>query len=45
LPLYELGVAACERLVSRIRGKVDRVADVLPTHLVLRESTSIVRTR
>ena len=45
LPLYELGVAACERLVSRIRGKVDRISDVLPTHLVLRESTSIVRTR
>ena len=45
LPLYELGVTACERLVARIRGKVDHIAEVLPTHLVLRESTSIVRTR
>ncbi|MGC9261348.1 MAG: LacI family DNA-binding transcriptional regulator [Phycisphaerae bacterium] len=45
LPLYELGVLACERLISRIRGKVDRIAEVLPTYLVLRESTSIVRTR
>lgn len=45
LPLYELGVLACERLISRIRGKVERISEVLPTYLVLRESTSIVRTR
>ncbi|WP_432799166.1 LacI family DNA-binding transcriptional regulator [Poriferisphaera sp. WC338] len=41
LPLYELGVMACERLVERIRGKADRAAAALPTHLVLRESTSM----
>lgn len=43
LPLYELGVLACERLIEKVRGKVERVADVLPTHLVLRESTSMAR--
>lgn len=40
-PLYELGVLAAERLIELIRGKATRVADTLPTHLVLRESTSI----
>ncbi len=29
LPLYEAGALACERLIERIRGKVDRVAEVL----------------
>jgi LacI family transcriptional regulator len=43
LPLYEAGALACERLVERIRGKVDRVAEVLPTHLVVRESTAMAR--
>ena len=43
LPLYELGVTACERLIEKIRGKVERVAEILPTHLVLRESTTMVR--
>ena len=43
LPLYELGVLACERLIEKVRGKVERVAEVLPTHLVLRESTSMAR--
>jgi LacI family transcriptional regulator len=41
LPLYEVGTLACERLIERIRGKTDRVADVLPTHLVVRESTGM----
>jgi LacI family transcriptional regulator len=41
LPLYELGVLACERLIERIRGKVEQIHEVLPTHLVLRESTGI----
>lgn len=40
-PLYDLGVLAAERLIEMVRGKQDRVADVLPTRLVLRESTSI----
>ena len=43
LPLYELGILACERLIERIRGKVERIHDILPTHLVLRESTGIAR--
>ncbi len=40
-PLYELGVLAADRLIERIRGKARKIADVLPTHLVLRESTSL----
>jgi LacI family transcriptional regulator len=43
LPLYEVGALACERLLERIRGRVDRVAEVLPTHLVVRESTGMAR--
>ena len=42
LPLYEVGVQACEMLVQRVRGKTDRIAETLATHLVLRDSTSIV---
>jgi DNA-binding LacI/PurR family transcriptional regulator len=41
LPLYEAGALACERLIERVRGKVDRVAEILPTHLVVRESTAM----
>ena len=40
-PLYEAGSLACERLIDRIRGNTNSVAEVLPTHLVLRESTGI----
>lgn len=43
LPLYNVGAIACERLIERIRGKNDRVSEVLPTHLVLRESTGMAR--
>jgi LacI family transcriptional regulator len=43
LPLYEAGALACERLIERIRGKVDRVAEVLPTHLIVRDSTAMAR--
>jgi len=45
LPLYEAGVLACEKLIERIRGKVDRIAEVLPTHLVVRESTAMAPSR
>lgn len=45
LPLYEVGLRSCERLIERIRGKAERVADTLPTHLVLRDSTAIVPRR
>jgi hypothetical protein len=36
-------VMACERLVNRIQGRDERVHAVLPTHLVVRNSTAIVR--
>jgi DNA-binding LacI/PurR family transcriptional regulator len=41
LPLYEVGARACGRLVERVHGTTDRVADVLGTHLVVRESTAM----
>jgi LacI family transcriptional regulator len=44
LPLYDVGAQACERLIERIRGSVEKVADVLQTHLIVRESTAIART-
>ena len=43
LPLYEVGVLACERLVNRIRGNTEHVHTTLPTHLVVRNSTGMVR--
>lgn len=43
LPLYEVGSLACERLIERIHGKTDRVAETLKTHLVVRESTAMAR--
>ncbi|MEM6332216.1 MAG: LacI family DNA-binding transcriptional regulator [Planctomycetota bacterium] len=42
-PLYEVGALSADRLIERIRGKTGPVSEVLPTHLVLRESTSIAR--
>jgi DNA-binding LacI/PurR family transcriptional regulator len=44
LPLYEVGALACERMVERVHNKTDRVAETLPTHLIVRESTSMVAT-
>jgi DNA-binding LacI/PurR family transcriptional regulator len=43
LPLYEVGVLACERLVNRIQGRAEPVRAVLPTHLVVRKSTGMAR--
>jgi LacI family transcriptional regulator len=43
LPLYEAGAMACEKLIERIQGNVDRVSEVLKTHLVVRESTAMAR--
>jgi len=43
VPLYEVGALACERLIERIRGRTDQVSDVLPTHLVVRDSTALAR--
>ncbi len=45
LPLYDLGDVACERLIQRVRGRQDPVAELLPTHLILRESTAIAAGR
>ena len=42
-PLYDTGMLACERLIDRIRGRKRPVAEVLPTHLVLRDSTSLAK--
>jgi LacI family transcriptional regulator len=44
LPLYDVGALACERLIERIRGSVEKIADVLQTHLIVRESTAMART-
>ena len=44
LPLYEVGTQSCERLIERIHGKVDRVAEKLSTHLVVRDSTAMAPT-
>jgi LacI family transcriptional regulator len=41
LPLYEVGERACDRLIQRIRNKQTSVAEKLPTHVVLRESTAM----
>jgi DNA-binding LacI/PurR family transcriptional regulator len=43
LPLYEVGALACERLVERVHGNADKVAETLPTHLVMRESTALAK--
>jgi LacI family transcriptional regulator len=43
MPLYEAGVMSCEKLLSRIQGNKDPVRMVLPTHLVVRNSTGISR--
>ncbi|HVM59629.1 MAG TPA: LacI family DNA-binding transcriptional regulator [Verrucomicrobiae bacterium] len=37
-PLYEIGRMACERMVDLIHGKINRVREVLPVHLTVRES-------
>ena len=43
LPLYEVGVLACERLVNRLQGREEPVRAVLATHLVVRKSTAMAR--
>jgi LacI family transcriptional regulator len=44
LPLYQVGMLACERMIERIRGRVERVTETLSTHLVVRDSTAMART-
>ena len=43
LPLYDVGRRAVIRLIERIEGKRDSVREPIDTHLVIRDSTSIVR--
>jgi LacI family transcriptional regulator len=43
LPLYQVGVLACEKLVARIQGNTDPIRAVLPTHLVVRNSSGMAR--
>lgn len=43
LPLYDAGMMAMERLVERIQGRLEPVAEVLRTHLVVRQSTAMAR--
>src|SRR6266446_3720184 len=37
-PLYEIGKQSCDRLIELIHGKVERVQEVIPIYLVVRES-------
>ena len=37
-PLYEIGKQSCERLIELIHGKIDRVQEVIPIYLTVRES-------
>jgi DNA-binding LacI/PurR family transcriptional regulator len=37
-PLYEIGKLSCERLIELIHGRTDRVNEVLPIYLVVRDS-------
>ena len=37
-PLYEIGKQSCDRLVELIHDKVQRVQEVIPIYLVIRES-------
>ncbi|MBC8108917.1 MAG: LacI family DNA-binding transcriptional regulator [Anaerolineae bacterium] len=43
LPLYQVGSLACERLIEKIRGRMEPVGETLSTHLVVRDSTAMVR--
>jgi DNA-binding LacI/PurR family transcriptional regulator len=43
LPLYQVGVMSCEKLIERIRGRSEKVTETLSTHLVVRDSTAMAR--
>jgi DNA-binding LacI/PurR family transcriptional regulator len=43
LPLYQVGVLSCEKLLERVRGRAEKVAETLSTHLVVRDSTAMAR--
>jgi hypothetical protein len=38
-----VGALAVERLLDRVHGRAERVAESLATHLVVRNSTAMVR--
>jgi LacI family transcriptional regulator len=44
LPLYQVGSLATDRLIERIHGRREPVAEQLNTHLVVRDSTAMART-
>jgi DNA-binding LacI/PurR family transcriptional regulator len=43
LPLYQVGSIATDRLIERIQGRPERVAEKINTHLVVRDSTAMAR--
>jgi LacI family transcriptional regulator len=43
LPLYQVGVLACEKLIARVQGNSEPVRAVLPAHLVMRNSSGMAR--
>ena len=43
MPLYQVGVLACEKLIARIQGDPEPIRAVLTTHLKVRNSTAIAR--
>jgi LacI family transcriptional regulator len=43
MPLYQVGVLACEKLINRIRGDNEPIRAVLATHLKVRSSTAMAR--
>ena len=43
MPLYQVGVLSCEKLITRIQGDADPIHAVLTTHLKVRNSTGIAR--
>lgn len=45
LPLYQVGLLACEKLIERIRGRSEKIAETLSTHLVVRDSTAMARSK
>jgi LacI family transcriptional regulator len=43
LPLDQVGAIATDRLIERVRGRVEPVRETIGTHLVVRDSTAIAR--
>ena len=43
LPLRAVGAVACEKMIQRLRGEISAVGELLPTQMVLRGSTGMVK--